>query len=112
MKILHNPRCSKSRETLRLLEESGKDVEIIEYLKDTPSEEELRKVLALLGIPAEQLVRKNESIYKENFQGKSLSEAEWIKAMLTFPKLIERPVVIDGNRAVVGRPPENVKQLL
>ncbi len=112
MKILHNPRCSKSRETLRLLEESGKDVEIIEYLKDTPSEEELRKVLALLGIPAEQLVRKNESIYKENFQGKSLSEAEWIKAMITFPKLIERPVVIDGNRAVIGRPPENVKQLL
>lgn len=112
MKILHNPRCSKSRETLRLLEESGKDVEIIEYLKYTPSEEELRKVLALLGIPAEQLVRKNESIYKENFQGKSLSEAEWIKAMITFPKLIERPVVIDGNRAVIGRPPENVKQLL
>ncbi|GAA0874148.1 arsenate reductase (glutaredoxin) [Wandonia haliotis] len=112
MKILHNPRCSKSRETLRLLEESGKDVEIIEYLKDTPSEEELRKVLALLGIPAEQLVRKNEGIYKENFQGKSLSEAEWIKAMITFPKLIERPVVIDGNRAVIGRPPENVKQLL
>lgn len=95
-----------------MLEESGKDVEIIEYLKDTPSEEELRKVLALLGIPAEQLVRKNESIYKENFQGKSLSEAEWIKAMITFPKLIERPVVIDGNRAVIGRPPENVKQLL
>lgn len=112
MKILHNPRCSKSRETLRILEESGKDVEIIEYLKDTPSEEELREVLALLGIPAEHLVRKNESIYKENFQGKSLSEAEWIKAMITFPKLIERPVVIDGNKAVIGRPPENVKQLL
>ena len=112
MKIYHNPRCRKSRETLALIHEKGTEVEIIEYLSNVPSEQELTEVLALLGIPAEQLIRKGESDYKENFKGKELSNEEWIKAMITYPKLIERPIVVKGKKAVIGRPPENVLELL
>ena len=97
---------------MQLIEESGKNVEIIEYLKDTPSQEELRQIIDLLGIKPEQLLRKNETIYKEKYKGKSLSDEEWIEAMLENPKLIERPIVVQGSKAVLGRPPENVKELL
>ena len=112
MKIYHNPRCSKSRQTLALINEKGADVEIIEYLSNIPTEQELTEVLALLGISAEQLIRKGEKDYKENYKGKSLSNEEWIKAMIAYPKLIERPIVVKDNKAVLGRPPENVLDLL
>lgn len=112
MKIYHNPRCSKSRQTLALINEKGADVEIVEYLNTIPTEQELKEVLAMLGIPAEKLVRKGEQAYKDNFKGKNLSEEEWIKAMIAYPKLIERPIVIKGDKAVLGRPPENVLELL
>ena len=112
MKIYHNPRCSKSRQTLALINEKGADVEVIEYLNTIPTENELKKILSQLGIPAEKLIRKGEAAYKENFKGKNLSENDWIKAMIAYPKLIERPIVIKGSKAVLGRPPENVLDLL
>lgn len=112
MKIYHNPRCTKSRETLKIIENSGTEVEIIEYLKSIPTEKELSELILFLNIPAEKLVRRSEAIFKEKFKGKTLSEKEWIKAMIEFPKLIERPIVVKGKTAVLGRPPENVIELL
>ena len=112
MKIYHNPRCRKSRETLKLIEESGNEVEIINYLENIPSEEELKDILDKLNITAENLLRKGESIFKENFKGKILSENQWIEVMVKNPKLIERPIVVKGDKAVLGRPPQNVEELL
>lgn len=105
MKIYHNPRCSKSREGLAILQESGKEFETVEYLKNPPSETELREIVEKLNIPAEKLVRKNEPIWKENYKGKTLSEAEIIQAMAKHPNLIERPILIGKTNAVIGRPP-------
>ncbi len=112
MKIYHNPRCRKSRETLALIQENGIEPEIILYLEDTPDEAHLKKILGYLKINAEDLVRKGEAIYKSDFKGKKMSEAQWIKAMVKHPKLIGRPIVIKGRKAVLGRPPENVLELL
>lgn len=112
IKIYHNPRCSKSRNSYNLLEEKGLDFETIEYLKTPITKEELKGVLIKLGIAAEDLIRKGEKDYKDNFKGKTLSEDEWIDAMLTYPKLIERPIVVKGDKAVIGRPIENVIALL
>ncbi|MEQ8625485.1 MAG: arsenate reductase (glutaredoxin) [Vicingaceae bacterium] len=111
MKIYHNPRCRKSRETLKLLEENSSDIEIIEYLKTPPSYAELKDVLMKLNMPASGLIRKSEAIFKEKFKGKEFSEEEWIQVMVENPKLIERPIVVRNNKAVIGRPPENVEQL-
>jgi len=85
--------------------------QIIKYLEEPPSESELQDLLQKLGIKAEALVRKGEAIYKEQLKGKNLSEAEWIRAMVQYPKLIERPIVVKGERAVIGRPPQNVEAL-
>jgi arsenate reductase len=112
MKILHNPRCRKSREGLKILEDSGQDFTIVEYLKEPLTKEELTDVLSKLDMSAMDLVRKNEKEWKENFKGKEMSEEEVVAAMVAHPKLIERPIVISGDRAVVGRPPENISQLL
>lgn len=112
MEIFHNPRCTKSRETLALIEGAGKSVKVIEYLKHPPSEKELAEILGKLGMKAEDLVRKGEDLYKEKFKGKTLSEKEWISVLVKNPVLIERPIVVSGKRAVLGRPPENVKSLL
>ena len=111
MKIYHNPRCSKSRETLQFIQDAEIEPEIIEYLTNVPSEKELTEIVVLLGIVPEKLVRKNEEDYKTHFKGKILSDAEWIKAMVAFPKLIERPIVVKNKKAILGRPPENVKAL-
>ncbi len=108
IKIYHNNRCSKSRQGLQILEESGKDFEIIKYLENIPSQEELSKIIELLGIKPVELVRKNEAIWKENYKGKELTDAEIIAAMVKNPKLIERPIIINGDRAVIGRPPEKI----
>ena len=111
MEIWHNPRCSKSREALKLLEEEGIEPQIRQYLKETPSEQEVNDLIKKLGIKPEQLIRKGEAIFKENFKGKTLSNEEWIKAMVEYPKLIERPIVISGDKAVIGRPPSLVLDL-
>lgn len=110
--IYHNPRCRKSREGLQILEASGKEFQIREYLKEIPTVEELTSVIKLLNISPIQLVRKNEAIWKENYKGKTLSDKEIILAMIQNPKLIERPIVINNENAIVGRPPENIKQIL
>ena len=89
-----------------------KNPEILLYLEDTPSKDELKSILKKLGIAASDLVRKGESVYKELYKGKDMSEDDWLDAMVEHPKLIERPIVIKGNKAVLGRPPENVKELL
>jgi len=111
-KIYHNPRCSKSRETLQILKENGIEAEIVEYLKDTPTEAELKEILTQLNLNAVDILRKGESVFKENFKGKELSNDEWIKAMVEYPKLMERPIVVKGNKAVLGRPPQKVLELI
>lgn len=112
IKIYHNPRCSKSRQGLEIVENSSKEFEVVKYLDNTPSEEELKEIISLLDISPVQLVRKNEQIWKDNFKGKELSDIEIIKAMVGNPKLIERPIVINGNKAVIGRPPETIKEII
>ena len=112
IKIYHNPRCRKSREGLELLEKSGKEFEIIKYLEEVPSMEELKEIIKFLGITPENLVRKNEAIWKENYKGRTLSEDELVEAMVKHPKLIERPIVIKGAKAVVGRPAERIQDIL
>lgn len=112
MKILHNNRCSKSRCGLQILEDSGAKFEVVNYLDNPLSAAELESLLKKLNMPAEAIIRKGEKDFKENFKGKTLSEQEWIAAMVKFPKLIERPIVIKGDKAVVGRPPENINSLL
>lgn len=111
--IYHNPRCSKSRQTLSLLEEQGISPEIVLYLEQTPDEKTLAGIIKKLGITPRQLLRKGEDEYKENgLADESLSDAALIKAMVRFPRLIERPIVVKGVRAVLGRPPENVLELV
>jgi arsenate reductase len=112
MKIYHNPRCTKSRQTLELIREAGIEPEIVEYLNDVPTEAELKELVAMLGIKPYDLLRRGETDFKENFKGKELSDDEWIAAIVKYPKLIERPIVVKQKKAVLGRPPENVKTLL
>ncbi|WP_411030913.1 arsenate reductase (glutaredoxin) [Spongiimicrobium sp. 3-5] len=112
VKIYHNPRCSKSREGLSVLEESGAVFEVVKYLENIPSKEELTQVINYLDLKPENLVRKNEAIWKEKFRGKILTDEQVIEAMVQYPKLIERPIVIKGNKAVIGRPVEKIKELL
>jgi arsenate reductase len=110
--IYHNPKCTKSRETLALLQERGIEPKVIEYLQTPPTAAELTALVAKLGIEAHELVRKGEDLYKAHYAGKTLTDAQWIEAMVKHPILIERPIVVSGPRAVIGRPPQNVNALL
>ena len=113
LKILHNPRCSKSRQTLAILSDNGVDVDIIEYLKDVPNKETLRQIIDILGIKPRDLLRKGEGVYKENnLRREDLTDDDLIQFMLDNPILIERPIVYDDKRAVIGRPPDNVLKLI
>jgi arsenate reductase len=112
MIIYHNPRCRKSRETLEIIRNKGVEPEIVEYLKDPLTVDQLTDIVDKLGINPSELLRKGEAIYKEEFKGKELSEEEWLYAMAEYPVLMERPVVVKGNKAVLGRPPEKVNELL
>lgn len=112
IKIYHNPRCTKSRQGIAALEDAKVDFEIIKYL-DTPiNETELKDIISKLKISPIQLVRKTEKIWKENYKGKDLSDSEIITAMVTYPKLIERPIVINKDIAVIGRPTEKISEIL
>jgi len=110
--IYHNPRCSKSRQTLALLQEHGVQPEIIEYLKTPPSESELDRILHMLGKEPRELMRSGEEEFKAHIKDKSLSRNASIALMVAYPKMIERPIVINGDRAAVGRPPESVLNIL
>lgn len=111
--IYHNPRCSKSRQTLALLEENGVQPEVRKYLEDAPTADELSAVLNKLGISARDLLRKKEAEYKENgLDNQDLSDDQIIAVMNRVPKLIERPIVIKGDQARIGRPPESVLEIL
>ena len=113
VKIWHNPRCSKSRASLSLLEEKEVDAEVVKYLDDVPSKEELQSILKMLGMnSARELMRTKEEIYKALSLADENSEDRLLDAMVENPKLIERPIVIKGNKAVIGRPIENVMELL
>jgi len=111
--IYHNPRCSKSRQTLALLEERNIEPEIVLYLEKPPSTGDLADLLGKLGISARELLRKGEDAYKDNnLSNADLSDAELIQAMHNFPKLIERPIVVANDKAALGRPPEQVLEIL
>jgi arsenate reductase len=111
--LYHNPRCSKSREALNLLREQGHEPEVILYLETPPNAKTLKAIVEKLGISARELLRKGEDAYKDlNLADEKLSDAALIKAMVENPKLIERPIAINGDKAVIGRPPENVKSIL
>ncbi|GAA5219276.1 arsenate reductase (glutaredoxin) [Corallincola platygyrae] len=110
--IYHNPRCSKSRETLKLLEAQGITPEVVLYLQTPPSEQELASILTKLGLSPRELMRTKEAEYKELALASVTDDAKLIEAMHTTPKLIERPIVIKGEKAALGRPPEQVLAIL
>ncbi len=111
--MYHNPRCSKSRQTLELLRARGVEPEIVEYLKNPPDAQQLDRIINLLGIEPRQLMRRNEAEYKENnLDDTGLTRAELIQAMVEHPKLIQRPILIHDGKAALGRPPENVLEIL
>jgi arsenate reductase len=110
--IFHNPRCSKSRATLALLEERGIAPAVVEYLKTPPSSKELRALLRMLGLPAKDLIRTGEAEWKSSGKSLDAPERELIDLMVEHPILIERPIVVVGDRARIGRPPERVLELL
>ena len=111
IQIWHNPRCSKSREALKLLEEEGKEVEVYKYLDEVPSIDDIKIVLKKLGIKAKDLIRTKEKIFKELGLKEIEDEDALIKAMAEHPKLIERPIVISDSKAIIGRPPALVLEL-
>ncbi|NRF41482.1 arsenate reductase (glutaredoxin) [Pedobacter foliorum] len=112
IKIYHNNRCSKSRCAMTVLEESGKEFEVVNYLETVPTVDELRAIVGKLGISAHELVRKSEVVYKEKYKGKVLSEEEWIVAMVENPILIERPILVSDDLAVIARPTEKIYDIL
>ncbi|WP_299100507.1 arsenate reductase (glutaredoxin) [uncultured Winogradskyella sp.] len=112
IKIYHNPRCSKSRQGLAIVEGSDKEFEVVKYLENQLTVEALEILISKLSIQPIDLVRKNEAIWKSDFKGKDMSDKEIIEAMINHPKLIERPIVVNGNKAVIGRPPETIKEII
>jgi arsenate reductase len=111
MKIYHNPRCSKSRNTLAIIESKTSVIEIIDYIKNPIKFEEINLIIEMLKIKAISLVRINESIWREHYKGKEMTDDEVIKAIIKHPKLMERPIVTTNKKAIIGRPPENVLSL-
>ena len=110
--IYHNPRCTKSRQTLQLLKGQGIDPVVVEYLREPPSEAELRRIVRALGIPARDLIRRKEKLFQEVGDAEiRYSDSEAIKLLAEHPRLIERPIVVCEGQAVIGRPPENIQEL-
>ena len=113
VRIFHNPNCSKCRLTMSILEDKGVDATVVEYLNTPPSIDELIEVLELLGLEPRELMRQHEAPYKENnLDNPDLSRSQLIQAMIDNPILIERPIIINGNKATIGRPPEKVLDIL
>lgn len=112
IRIYYNPRCSKCRETAALVRERGYATELVEYLVTPPGKEELRQLLQKLGMKPLELIRTGEEVFRQHYAGRALSDEEWLDAMLAHPILIERPIVVRGNKAVVARPPGKALDLL
>ena len=112
LKVYHNVRCSKSREACSILHDKKISFETIDYLKTPPNQKEIKELLKKLGMKAEEIVRKEEVLYKEKYKNKNISESEWIKILSENPILIERPIIVKGDKAVIGRPPEKVLELI
>lgn len=113
VRIYHNPRCSKSRQTLELLRERGIEPTVIEYLNTPPSPQELNEILSKLGAEPRELMRTNETEYKEfDLDRPELGRAELVQALHDHPRLLQRPIVVAGSKAAIGRPPENVLEIL
>jgi arsenate reductase len=110
--IFHNPRCSKSREALDYLTEGNCEIEIVQYLKDVPSKQQLETLIQQLEVFPLDIIRQNEQVFKDNYKGQTKTADEWIDVMIEHPILIERPIIIQGNKAIVGRPPVLVKELI
>lgn len=112
MRIYHNPRCTKSRNALNEINACNLDIEVVDYQINPLSKSELKDLLKLLGMKAESIVRKGEEIYKTEFKNKTLSEDEWIDVLVTYPKLIERPIIVNGGKAIIGRNEVKLKEFL
>lgn len=113
LKVYFKPNCATCQTALGLLKKNAKeDFELIEYLVEVPTQREIKEILRMLGMKAEQLVRKKESLYKEKYDGKKISESEWIKILSKSPILIERPIVVKDGKAIIGRPVEKILELL
>ncbi len=110
--IWHNPRCSKSREALQILQENNSKIEVVKYLQSNPSKKEIQEILSKLDLSARELMRKKEDIYKELNLKDELDEEKLIEAMVEYPKLIERPVLIKGDKAIIGRPTSKIAEFL
>jgi arsenate reductase (glutaredoxin) len=110
--IYHNPRCRKSRAGLQYLQDKGIEPEIVEYLKNPLSKEEIKELLKKLGKSPLEMIRTQEEVYRNIYKGKDLSDSEWIEALAEYPKLLQRPIVAEGNKAVLGDPAENIEEIL
>jgi arsenate reductase len=112
LRIYYKPTCSTCRKALDLIKEhTDEEVEVIEYMKTTPTVAELKEIVDLIGINPEALVRKKEDLYKNEFKDKQLSDSEWLEVLSKHPELIERPIVVKDGKALIGRPPETVSVL-
>lgn len=112
MKIYHNSNCSKSNCALELIKEKGISPQVINYLQDTPSKEELIKLLSMLGLKPFDIIRKKEEIFQQNYAGKTFSDEQWLEILVEHPILIERPIVVKDGKAVIARPTERILELL
>jgi len=112
IKIYHNPRCKKSRVGLKYLEEKGVDFEIVEYLKNPLTEEELKDILIKMNIEPIDIIRTQEEVYRKQFKGKNFTNNEWVKILVENPKLLKRPIVVKNYKAVWADPPENLDEML
>ena len=110
--IYHNARCSKSREAMEVLKKSDCEIEVVEYLKKTPTKKELKDLLMKLGLKPLDIIRTNEAIFEKKFKNKKFSDAEWLQILIENPVLLQRPIIVDGYKAVIGRPVEKVAELL
>ena len=112
MKIYHNPRCSKSRNALKLIHEKGFEIDVIEYLKTPLNANELSSLIKLLGLTPEEIVRKNEDVFKKEFKGKDLTEEQWLEALISNPKLIQRPIITTQKKGIIGRDENELSKFL
>ena len=112
MKIYHNPRCSKSRNALKLIHEKGFEIDVIEYLKTPLNANQLSSLIKLLGLTPEEIVRKNEDVFKKEFKGKDLTEEQWLEALISNPKLIQRPIITTQKKGIIGRDENELSKFL